>query len=66
MFGVPVIAEHVGLVLLVHVVLNRMLRTPEGFRFELAASTSATTPDTCGVAMEVPLAVAYPKFSQVE
>ena len=60
------IAEHVGLVLLVQVVLNRMLRTADGFRFELAATISATTPDTCGAAIDVPLAVAYPQFSQVE
>ena len=58
MFGVPVIAEHAGLVLLVHAVLKRMLRIVDGLKFELAASINATTPDTCGVAMDVPLAVA--------
>ncbi len=66
MFGVPVIAEQVGLVLAVQEVPNRALRIVDGFRFGFAASINATTPDTCGVAIDVPLAVAYPQFNHVE
>lgn len=57
-FGVPVIWEHAGVVPLVQAVLNRALRIAEGVSDGFTLRINATVPDTCGVAIDVPLNVA--------
>ncbi len=47
----------VGIVLCLHAVLNSVLLIVVGDRFGLAFNISATVPDTCGVAIDVPLRV---------
>ena len=56
MFGTAPVGQ-VGLVLWVQVVLKRVFLTCVGVRPGLALSINAMVPDTCGVAMDVPLNV---------
>jgi len=60
-FGTAPVGQ-LGLVLWVQAVLKRMLLTCVGDKPRFTLSINAMVPDTCGVAIDVPLIVVYPSL----